>query len=322
MLNIDRSDPIDVHIPLRRKSLFLLSRQLPVLPHLRSYAFLMGKIVSDGLGSATVIALTVASQKGGVGKTTVAVNLAYAFARRGWSTVLVDTDPQGSVGLSLSERARRSRGFFDCMQEGISVDECVLATRLPELQILVAGRSVDPFVRRTPESGQSVHGLIDGLAQRGHELAVIDTAAGLAGYTADVLRGSDFALVPQQAEPLGLRSVPQMLQAVQAIRSDGHRLEMAGILLTMVQSDVEESADVVRELRQIVPPPLMLHAAIPRDSIFLRASAVGVPLGLLFQNPPAAAIIFDQVAAELEGRIDLKTENNDSYVDDHTRLMD
>jgi chromosome partitioning protein len=276
-----------------------------------------------------VISLAVASQKGGVGKTTVAVNLAYAFARRGWSTVLVDTDPQGSVGLSLSERARQSRGFFDCMTHGISVDECVLATRLPELQILVAGRCADPFVRRDTESqGQdssqnnSVSMLVDNLAQRGHDLAIIDTAAGLTGYTADVLRASDYVLVPQQAEPLGLRSVPQMLQAVQSLRNEGHSLEMAGILLTMVQSDVEESADVVRELRQIVPPQLMLHAAIPRDSVFLRASAVGVPLGLLFQHPPAAAIIFDQVAAELESRIELNPEPKTTDQDDHTRLMD
>lgn len=288
----------------------------------RQVAFFVGKVVSDGLGILQVIALAVASQKGGVGKTTVAVNLAYAFARRGWSTVLVDSDPQGSVGLSLSERARRSRGFFDCMQEGVSVDECVLATRLPELQILVAGRSADPFVRRDAGNGRTISWLMEGLAQRGHDLAILDTAAGLAGYTADILRGSDFALVPQQAEPLGLRSVPQMLQAVQAIRDEGHRLEMAGILLTMVQADVEESADVVRELRQIVPPALMLHAAIPRDAIFLRASAVGVPLGLLFQHPPAAAIIFDQVAAELESRLELNPATKETPGNDHTRLMD
>ena len=244
------------------------------------------------------------------------------MAKRGWSTVLVDSDPQGSVGLSLSERARRSRGFFDCAQSGIGVDECVLATRLPELQILVAGRSADPFVQ--PESGSfdAVNEVIGSLAQRGHDLAIIDTAAGLAGYTADILRASDFALVPQQAEPLGLRSAPQILQAIQSIRNEGCRLELAGILLTMVQAELDDSADVVRELREIIPPQLMLNAAVPRDSVFLRASAVGVPLGLLYQNPPAAALVFDQVAAELEPRIELKPETSTPSRDDHTRLMD
>lgn len=236
--------------------------------------------------------------------------------------MLVDTDPQGSVGLSLSERARQSRGFFDCITLGVSVDECVLATRLPELQILVAGRCTDPFVRKDSENNGSVDGIVSSLAERGHDLAIIDTAAGLTGYTGDVLRTSDYVLVPQQAEPLGLRSVPQMLQAVQSLRNEGHALEMAGILLTMVQPEVEESADVVRELRQIVPPPLMLQAAIPRDSVFLRASAVGVPLGLLFQQPPASAIIFDQVAAELESRIELNPEPETNDTNDHTRLMD
>ena len=65
-----------------------------------------------------VISLAITSQKGGVGKTTVSVNLAYALARRGWNTLLMDTDPQGSVGLSLSEKARKCPGFYDALRAG------------------------------------------------------------------------------------------------------------------------------------------------------------------------------------------------------------
>ena len=83
---------------------------------------------------------------------------------------------------------------------------------------------------------------------------LIDTPAGLTGCTADVLRTADFALVPQQAEPLGVRSLPQMLSALQTLRQRGARLQLAGILLTMMQHGQHESAEVVRELRQSTPP--------------------------------------------------------------------
>ncbi|MFV1994398.1 MAG: ParA family protein, partial [Verrucomicrobiales bacterium] len=83
--------------------------------------------------------LTITSQKGGVGKTTVAINLAYSLARRGWRTLLVDTDPQGAVGLSLSRRARECRGFYDALEGRATAHEAVLETRLPELKIMPAG---------------------------------------------------------------------------------------------------------------------------------------------------------------------------------------
>ncbi|HEX2751213.1 MAG TPA: ParA family protein, partial [Verrucomicrobiales bacterium] len=75
----------------------------------------------------TILAIT--SQKGGVGKTTVSVNLAYSMARRGWNTLLIDTDPQGSVGLSLSEKARKCQGFYDAVNTGTSAVPFILPTR-------------------------------------------------------------------------------------------------------------------------------------------------------------------------------------------------
>ncbi|MEM7146294.1 MAG: AAA family ATPase, partial [Verrucomicrobiota bacterium] len=94
-----------------------------------------------------MISIAISSQKGGVGKTTVAINLAYSLARRGWHTLLVDTDPQGGVGLSLSRRARYCRGYYDALatSEEPDVGKMILSTRLPELKILTAGQSESFF---------------------------------------------------------------------------------------------------------------------------------------------------------------------------------
>ena len=268
-----------------------------------------------------MISLAITSQKGGFGKTTVAVNLAYALARRGWSTLLLDTDPQGSVGLSLSEKARKCPGFYDALRTGKDGTEYILHTRLPELKILPAGHLENFFETKPPgeEAVPVLTRLLDSLAATGLDVVIIDTPAGLTGYTSDILRVVDYALVPQQAEPLGVRSLPQMLGALQQLRQQGARLQLAGLLLTMMQHGQHESAEVVRELRQIIPPRLMFESVVPRDPLFLKASGLGVPLGLLFANPPAAAVVFDQLAAELEARLQLHSPD-DALIP--TRLMD
>ncbi|MFN0126670.1 MAG: ParA family protein [Verrucomicrobiales bacterium] len=268
-----------------------------------------------------MISIAITSQKGGVGKTTVAVNLAYALARRGWNTLLMDTDPQGSVGLSLSEKARKCQGFYDALRQGVNGVEYILHTRLPELKIMPAGQVETIFDVKTPgaDARAALDRMLAAVAETGVDVVIVDTPAGLTGYTADVLRVVDYAVVPQQAEPLGVRSLPQMLGALQQLRQQGARLQLAGLLLTMMQHGQHESAEVGRELRQIIPPRLMFESVVPRDPLFLKASGLGVPLGLLYANPPAAAVVFDHLAAELESRLHLHAPD-DALIP--TRLMD
>lgn len=256
-----------------------------------------------------------------MGKTTVSVNLAYSLARRGWRTLLVDTDPQGSVGLSLSEKARKCQGYHDAVNSGTSVLPLILPTRLPELKLLAAGQTRDFFGREedAPDSREALKRIVAELGTQKYDIILFDTPAGLSGNSGDVLHVVDRVLIPQQAEPLGIRSIPQMLQAIQYLRNNGAKLEVAGILMTMVQPNQKESTEVVRELRSIIPPQLFCNTLIPRDSIFLKASAAGVPLGLLHRQPPAAALIFDQLAAELEPRLRLKSPDQPN---EYTRLMD
>ena len=270
----------------------------------------------------TVITLAITSQKGGVGKTTASVNLAYALAKRGWHTLLVDTDPQGSVGLSLSEKARKCPGFYDAVNTGVSAEPLILQTRLPELELLTAGQTHSFFEVAADgvDAAAEVRRILREVSQRRYDIVMFDTPAGLGGLTGAVLQHSDFALVPQQAEPLGLRSIPQVLEALRHLRRQGSKIELAGILLTMVQQDQPQAQDVIRELRTLLPGRLLLDAMVPRDPVFLQASSAGVPLGLLHRNPPAAAHIFDQLAAELEVRMRLKSPNQDT--NEYTRLMD
>jgi chromosome partitioning protein len=97
-------------------------------------------------------------------------------------------------------------------------------------------------------------------------------------------------------------------------------VRVAGILLTMVMQDNEMSLKVARELRDMLPANLMFPQSIPRLTSFLEASALGVPVALTKRNPPPEALIFDQIAAELEQRAGLSKEREPEQ--GHASLLD
>lgn len=244
--------------------------------------------------------LAVASQKGGVGKTTVALNLAHGLARRGWKTLLVDTDPQGAIGLSLSRDLRSARGLIDCLRRTAALDEAVLATRLPELSLLPVGR-VDSDAGREALPESQFGALLDEAAHR-FDVILVDTPSGLGGITNAVLHEVGWVLVALQAEPLSLRTLQAVVQRLAALRRE-HPLDLAGVVLTMVQSRHQVSLGTVQETWSLLPPDLVCEAFVPRDSAFLDASAHGVPVAQLSRRPPAVATVFDRLAAELETRL-------------------
>ncbi len=252
--------------------------------------------------------LVIASQKGGVGKTTVAINLSYSLAVRGHKILLVDTDPQGSVGLSLSRGARERYGFYDAIEGIKTVEELIVPTRLAEFKLMTSGKSEffsDDSVQGNGKRLDRVKNFFDILRGQGNDLVIVDTAAGIGGITSDILKEGDSVIIPQQSEPLGVRSIPQFLKKIVRIRREGAEVNVSGILMTMVNPHQRESVESESQLRSALPPGIMFQTSIPRDSVFLRASSLGVPVGLLSRNPVPAAVAFDQFAAELEIKLGL-----------------
>jgi chromosome partitioning protein len=256
--------------------------------------------------------LSVVSQKGGVGKTTVALNTAFALARRGHRVLLAEVDPQGGIGLSL-QNMKPGPGLAGYVANSLPLEQVLVKTRIKEFDLLPIGNiaieDTHAFAARLAE-GLALQRLVSD-SSAGYDLLVLDTPSGFGGATMAALRVSTAVLSPLQSEPLAMRSASQLLEVLSAVRKEGSAVTLAGFLLTMLEIRNNESLNVAVEAWMEFPTESVLRTTIPRDPIFLKASAAGVPVGLLSHQQPPVAALFDQVAVEIEGQIGLRKEVRD-----------
>jgi chromosome partitioning protein len=224
----------------------------------------------------TIYAL--ANQKGGVGKTTTAINLAACLAEAGARSLLVDLDPQANATSGLGERARE-RSTYDLL-DGAALAEVVRATAYANLDLVpskpdLAGAVVE-LARR--EDGESY--LAQSLREaRGiYEFAFVDCPPSLGPLTVNALAAADQVLVPVQAEYYALEGLSQLAKSVELVRARlNPRLRIGGVLLTMVDGRTNLSAEVGDEVRRHFGDRVF-RTAIPRSVRLAEAPSHGMPV--------------------------------------------
>ena len=251
-----------------------------------------------------MIVIAVANQKGGVGKTTSAINIATAMAATGWKTLLLDLDPQGnaSTGMGIAGEDREN-SVYDVLIDEVPISECVQPTSIPGLDIVPATQDLSGAEVELVSVENRTHRLRAALADHtDHEICFVDCPPSLGLLTLNALSAADTLLVPLQCEFFALEGLSQLLQTVERVQQRFNPdLGIIGIALTMFDRRNRLTDQVSDDVRDCLGD-LVFKAVIPRNVRLSEAPSHGLP-ALVYDHSCAGSRAYMALARELIGRL-------------------
>ena len=245
---------------------------------------MMGKIIA------------VTNQKGGVGKTTTAVNTAAGIAKLGYKVLLIDTDPQGNAtsGVGVDKRSVK-HSAYSIMVDEVGAEEAVVHTEFENLDVIPSSIELAAAELELADFDHREARLKNALAavKTGYDYILIDCPPSLGLITTNALCASDTILVPIQPEYYALEGLSQLIATVRLVkRKYNPYLEIEGVLLTMYDGRLNLTQQVVQEVKKFFPKKVF-SSVIPRGVRLSEAPSFGMPIMYFDKSCKGSAAYMD-----------------------------